>query len=391
MNKSDSFALSAVGRVRTENQDRYLADRANGIYAVADGVGGAPHGEAAAEAALAAVSQRARKGFASLPKPIAPDDLRDLARRCVEAAGDAVAAIAKRGGTHDGAATTLTVLLHHEACAAMAHVGDSRLYLYRQRRLEQLSVDHTVANELHRAGTMSPERARRHPLRNVLSRSLGAGAGVEIDTLVLALAPGDIFLLATDGLNEAVDEVGVSHSASLPDNARRLLERANALGGKDNATAVFIRIEDVAEDPRVRAVELLESVTPFAGLDLASRSRVVGAAFLDTLAAGETLVRPHDALAGLVVVVEGRLAWTADTSLELGPGSWFAEAALVGRARSPAHVSATELTRVLVLSPERWNKLARRRPRVGVEVLRAIAAGGFARHGSAVVPHHGTR
>lgn len=386
MKKSEVFALSAVGLVRRDNQDRYLADRTNGIYAVADGVGGAPHGDAAAEAALTAASQYARRALASATRPIAPDELQKLARRCVEAAAAAVHRIARRGGSHHGAATTLTLVLHHGACSAMAHVGDSRLYLYRKRKLEQLSLDHTVANELERAGTMSRESARRHALKNVLSRSLGGRGGVEIDTLAVALAPGDALLLTSDGVNEAVDELGVSAAMSVRDNARRLVERANGLGGKDNATVVLVRIEEVDDDPRVQAVELLARVPLFAELDLASRSRVVGAAFTEMLQPGETVARAGDALAGLYLVVCGALTWTGDVSVELTPGAWFGEAALVSVARCPAYVIASEETVVLVLSAERWNKLARRRPRVGVSVLRALASGGFARLASAVEP-----
>ncbi len=378
-----AFAQTHVGRVREINEDAYVADDVHGIYAVADGAGGAAHGELASRTAIARARGSILEDIASVKRPLAPRELAKVARRAVERACAAVHTLAAPDGEKAGAATTLTLLLVDGAHAVMAHVGDSRLYLLRRGKLEQLSADHTVANELFRAGHLSLLEARLHPFRNVLSRSLGPQRSVVVDILPLHLVPGDVLMLATDGLDSVIEEGGglrsILRTDDLEGSASRLIDRTVELGGKDNATVVLVEVEDVAHDPYASAVHLLASVEPFAGLDLASRSRVVGAGVVDTLAAGETLLEHGDPLGGLWLVVEGTVAWNGDVSVELERGEWFGAGALVADRRSPAHVAAIGKVTVFHLPQEGWRRLSRRRPLVGVAVLSRLAASAVGR------------
>ena len=378
MRASRAFALSDRGRVRRDNQDRWVADDAAGVYAVADGVGGVSGGDSVAEVALEAAVKEARRRLESLQSPIAPGTLVEVARDSVWAASDAVRSLARDGGPHPGASTTLTLVLHDGACAAMAHVGDSRLYLSRRKKLEQLSVDHTVANELRRAGVITPEEARLHPLRNVLSRSLGGDRDrLDVDTLLVHLSPGDLLVLASDGLDEALADGKLLDAGDLSQTAQRLVDRADALGGKDNATVVLLHVQDITADPHVRAVEFLSHLVPFEGLDLASRSRVVGAGHIDHLADGDVLVEDGELVYGLCILIEGSAEWTAGGQAEavrLQPGDAYGVGSLAVPVRSTATAVAVGDCTVFRLPAERWAKLARRRPLVGNSVHRSIAA-----------------
>ncbi len=376
MRKIRSAGLTHIGRVRSENEDAFVSDPGVGVFAVADGVGGARDGEVASAAAIARVHEEAQRRLAALVRPASPDALLQVVRQAVEAACEAVHVLSKTP-EHTGAATTLTVLLVDGACAAMGHVGDSRLYMLRDGRLEALSNDHSVANELLRAGFIGPDEARRHAFRRVLSRCLGPQRSVVVDTLCVHLAPGDTFVLATDGLNDVLDDVGtveeILSQEDLEVAASRLIEEANLRGGRDNATVVVVEISDASADPRVVAADLLRGVAPFGGLDMAARSRVVGAGTVKTWPTGATLLKEGKSLGGLWLVLSGSVCWSGAASAELDPGDWFGETALLKDIACPATIVAKTPVTVFRLPAEQWAKLARRRPLLALSVLQRLA------------------
>lgn len=377
MKKIRSVGLTDVGRVRSNNEDAFACDEALGFFAVADGVGGAPGGEVVSAAAIAASRAEVERGLLGLARPVAPNALVSVARRAVEAACKAAYDVSHTPDTA-GAATTLTVLVVDGACGAMAHVGDSRLYSLRGGRLETLSIDHSVSNELLRAGLIGADEARRHSLSHVLSRSLGPHRSVIVETLPLHLVPGATLILATDGLNEALEEpevVGaIAQSEDLAAVGRHLIEAANRLGGRDNATVVLVNVNEPTSDPRASAVELMRGVAPFSGLDLASRARIVGAGSVETWDAGATLLEEHQSFGGLWVVVTGSVCWSGATSAELESGDWFGEAALLKETVCPATVVAKTAVTMFRLPAVNWAKLSRRRPLLGLSVLQRLAA-----------------
>ena len=389
MRTSHAFALSTSGRKHSRNEDAYAADDTLGIYAVADGVSGGRNGEVAAATAIDAAYAFATEALAVLRRPVRPEDLAHVARQAVEHAAQAVNEIARADGSHAGAATTLTLLLVDGGQAAMAHVGDSRLYLVRDAHVEQLSVDHTVANDLLRAGYIGPEQSRRHSLRDVLSRALGPHRAVLVDTLQLHVAPRDTIMLATDGLEPVIDERTVVDQVARSDDvaagAKRLVQRAEELGVQGDTTVVLVRIDDAADDPYATAAELLSGVDALAGLDLASRSRIVGAGTVDLLEAGGIVLHEGQPFGGLWLVVEGTLHWGGGTPVELVRGDWYGESALVTEVRAPVDITAKTAAKVFYLPAEKWSRLARRRPMLGVSVLTRLAAVA-ARH-AAVLPH----
>jgi protein phosphatase len=144
--------------------------------------------------------------------------------------------------------TTCLVLLMDGSNAFVAHVGDSRGYIVRDGRIEQLTEDHSFVNAQIRAGLLTPDQARHHKLKNIITRSLGYTEEVEIDIQVRALRRGDRFLLCSDGLSNLVEasELGEAvRSLSPQEAARKLVALACERGGDDNITAVITRVDEL--------------------------------------------------------------------------------------------------------------------------------------------------
>ncbi|HLT58793.1 MAG: Stp1/IreP family PP2C-type Ser/Thr phosphatase [Limnochordales bacterium] len=228
-------ARTHVGKVRPTNEDGYLIR--DGLLAVADGMGGHRAGEVASGTALAVL----REYPFGRGQPAA-----ELAA-AVQAAHARVRELAHRDADLRGMGTTLTAALVAGGRLHVAHVGDSRLYLWRDGRLHQLTADHSVAAELARAGHIDEATARRHPHRHVLTRALGIDAELEVDLAEVPLEPGDGLLLCTDGLSSLADDgemLGVLEKAATAQAAAdALVELALARGGTDNVTVVVARLD----------------------------------------------------------------------------------------------------------------------------------------------------
>jgi protein phosphatase len=143
--------------------------------------------------------------------------------------------------------TTLVLVLLGPAFLTAAHVGDSRLYRLKDRRLERLTEDHSMVQEMVDRGQMNRRQAAMSRHRNIITRALGIGADVQVDVAHHAIAPGELYLLCSDGLTNMVAESEIAallieHGEDLPRAARRAVEAANARGGRDNVSVVLMRI-----------------------------------------------------------------------------------------------------------------------------------------------------
>ena len=247
-----------VGRVRSNNQDQLLV--ADTLFAVADGMGGHAAGEVASLAAIESLR-------AHYDGNRSADGLADAVR----AANRVVWERAKQGAELRGMGTTLTAVALIEGerddddVLAVVNVGDSRAYLFRDGELEQLTDDHSVPEELRRAGRITDAEAAVHPQRNVLTRALGIEAEVEVDCFQVTPYRGDRLLLASDGLHNEVsddDIATVLRKVRDPDEAaKRLLAMAKDHGGHDNITVVVV---DVVDDDD-RSGRASRAVAPSAG------------------------------------------------------------------------------------------------------------------------------
>ena len=234
--KAASFAaLTHVGKVRALNEDSLLA--LPPLYAVADGLGGHQSGDVASVLAIEALRDHAPKH---------PDAV--ALARAVQSANEAVIAGIKKGVGREGMGTTMTAAMLEGGRAIFAQVGDSRAYLLRNRRLSQVTEDHSVVGALLRGGHITAEEARRHPQRSVITRALGSDPNLHVDTFDISVLRGDRLLLCTDGLTTMVEDAEIQEilSTSLDPNqaAEKLIQAALDGGGTDNISVVIVDVTE---------------------------------------------------------------------------------------------------------------------------------------------------
>lgn len=222
-----------IGKLRKQNEDAAWFDEARAVFAVADGMGGHLAGEVASRMAIEAVQRMAREnerpGIAAL-------------REAVACAHETILAHAQDHIECAGMGTTLSVLWLGENYAYIAHVGDSRIYRLREGSLTQITQDHSLVEELVRAGLITREQARTHPRRNIITRALGTHGENEPDMLVTDVQDGDVFLLCTDGLTGMVPDDEIERTlrdCGMEEAADRLLALALDAGGRDNVTLIL--------------------------------------------------------------------------------------------------------------------------------------------------------
>ena len=226
----ETGACSDVGQVRQSNEDALLLS--DPVFAVADGMGGARAGEVASAMAVAALH-----GLDGGEQALA-DAIEDVNLRIYNASQNDPSLL--------GMGTTITAAMLDGDALVVGHVGDSRAYLFRSGRLQQLTDDHSLVGELVRRGTLTPAEAERHPQRSVITRALGAEGRVDIDVLRIAIEADDLILLCSDGLTGMVSDPEITRilrgGGSLEQLAQQLATAANGAGGEDNVTAVLLRM-----------------------------------------------------------------------------------------------------------------------------------------------------
>jgi protein phosphatase len=236
-----------VGRVREVNEDRWFADPHQGLYLVADGIGGAVGGGLASQIVAEVLPRLLRQKLEGI------EDFADLAtRRQVLAAlvqlSDRLRDESRTSMGFNGIGSTVVLALVRDLQGVVAHMGDSRAYLLRGGQLEQLTKDHTLAQLLIDRGEMTLDEANTHPDLGQLTRYVGMGAESLPEAKCVALAPGDRLLLCSDGLSRMLSHrqiLDVLSQQPIPDQAcRHLIAAANQAGGSDNITAVVVTLED---------------------------------------------------------------------------------------------------------------------------------------------------
>jgi protein phosphatase len=236
---AETIQRTDTGRQRRGNEDSSFA-RAP-VFVVADGMGGAQAGEVASQLAIEAFE-------AGLPDEGTPEQrLAETVRR----ANRQIYEVSRTQHERAGMGTTLTAAYLDEGHVAIAHVGDSRAYLFRDGRLTRLTQDHSLVEELLQRGKLTEEEAAEHPQRSIITRALGPEPDVEVDTQSYAVRSGDVVLLCSDGLTSMISEKEVEKvlagSDGLQGAAERLIDDANAAGGRDNITVVLFRVEEVGD------------------------------------------------------------------------------------------------------------------------------------------------
>ncbi|HEX7717379.1 MAG TPA: protein phosphatase 2C domain-containing protein [Marmoricola sp.] len=237
-------AASHVGQVRAINEDSFLAR--GSLALVADGMGGHACGDVASD-----LTVREFGALAERPE-LALSDIHDA----LQHANDAILQGVSRDSDKAGMGTTVTGLAVVEY-GGLPHwlvfnVGDSRVYRLGDHGAEQLTVDHSEVAELVAAGRISAEEAKTHPLRNVITRSLGTDPPPTPDVWIFPPRSGDVFVICSDGLTNEIDDGAIAAlialSPSAVEGATRLVDAALAAGGRDNITAIVVRLTDAVDE-----------------------------------------------------------------------------------------------------------------------------------------------
>lgn len=233
-------ARTDVGRVRESNQDAYLVSEP--LFGVADGMGGHLAGDVASATAVETV-----KRLAGDSAPHRPEDLAGYLKE----ANVTVWGRAQADNNLQGMGTTFTLLHLRGDKGHLAHVGDSRAYLLRDGKLEQITEDHTLVERMVREGRIQRGEAAHHPQRNIITRALGIEEDLDVDILTLDLKRGDRLLLCSDGLSSMVEDVEIESLLAQNDDlqqiADRMVDAANSAGGEDNVTVVIVEVRELGD------------------------------------------------------------------------------------------------------------------------------------------------
>ncbi len=228
------FQATHVGKVRHNNEDSLIVIEPE-TFVVADGMGGAQAGEVASQMLVETV-----KDFLSETPPYNEQIL----SQAILLANGKILNLARRNANYLGMGTTATILSLDDRKGYFAHVGDSRIYRLRNNFLEQLTEDHSYVETLVRRGEITPEEARVHPMKNVLTQAVGVVENISVDTANFPVESGDTFLLCTDGLTNMVDDQNIAkilQSASNPADA--LIDAALKAGGRDNISVIVVGVD----------------------------------------------------------------------------------------------------------------------------------------------------
>ncbi|MBR3928226.1 MAG: Stp1/IreP family PP2C-type Ser/Thr phosphatase [Clostridia bacterium] len=238
------FCATDVGCVRTLNEDTYyMPQQGESFVAVADGMGGHKAGEVASSMAI-----RMLKEILSAEKTVSEDRMRYAFGK----ANREVYLESEKDASKKGMGTTMTALWFSEDTVVLGHVGDSRAYRMREGNLMRASTDHSYVEELVKIGAITPEMARTHPQRNVITRSIGPWPRVEADVSTFDLQKGDIWLLCSDGLTMYLEDDVIKKTlisdTPIQEKVSTLIRMALDAGGADNVTVLIAAVGECEGD-----------------------------------------------------------------------------------------------------------------------------------------------
>lgn len=245
--------LTDVGRKRKQNEDSLLINEDLNLYIIADGMGGHSGGEFASRMAVQTIEETLRS-ITSDPEATVISGvntnearLEDKINYAIQIASKKIYERALYDTSLKGMGTTTVAAFFQDGKAYIAHVGDSRAYMFRDKEMTQITIDHSLVNEQVKAGLISKQDARGHKLKNVITRSVGYQEEVQIDVKTFDVQLGDKFLLCTDGLSNMVDDAEIKKTVlnlPLKEACRKLVDCANEKGGDDNITILMLVVTD---------------------------------------------------------------------------------------------------------------------------------------------------
>jgi PPM family protein phosphatase len=249
----EAFGATDVGRRRKLNEDNFLVVEQCGLYAVCDGMGGHNAGEVASKMAIETVAAFIQKSDGDAKDITWPYGLEtelsfegNRLKTAIRLANKRVFKAADNREDYTGMGTTLVAALVSGKVVTIGSAGDSRCYLIRNGELKQLTRDDSWVSAAWAEGILSHDEIDRHPLRNVITKAVGAKEEIDLDTTEHHIVKGDVLMLCSDGLHAMLNDEKILHTvtpfpATLQEAAQKLIDAANEAGGKDNVSVVLLR------------------------------------------------------------------------------------------------------------------------------------------------------
>lgn len=381
-----AWSLTDLGNVRENNEDSFLVDTAHRIFVVADGVGGSEAGEVASQHLVERIRQHA-PDLHALVENVDPVNNRED-RESVFAAllaliqdiNAEVFEIGKEINPTNPSATTCDVVLLAGNAAFIAHVGDSRVYLFRDDQIFRITEDHTFAEQLRRENVADERIIEK--FRNVLTRSIGGKPQVDIDALFIDLQVGDRIMMCSDGLTDYVSGPEIMEYAMRGTGQEMLdtlVQEAKDRGGHDNITAVLVALEDREETQiptrdqsfdTLRQADILGQISLFKGLNLRELIKVLRIVYERTFQDGESIIEPGEEGDCLYIVGHGEVELTIGHQTRvLETGRHFGELALIRKGPRQSRAVARGEALMLVVPAEKFRDIVSSDPDVGNVLL----------------------
>ncbi len=379
--KAKCFYATDPGTYREENQDYFVCDEELGLYIICDGMGGHKAGRLAAE-----VAAKSAQDFIIQHKNNSSLSHKDLVEQAISFACHSVYERAQKDADCRGMGTTLSLIYLIGSDAVIGHVGDSRIYLYRDENLQLLTEDHTLVQNLVNQGSLTFEQAKKSPYRHVLDRAVGTHMSVQVDAFQFQLLPGDKIFLCTDGVSDLFDE-GSSLAKYFRGDSEGIVSKtiseAMDLGSQDNATAILVEIhgeeQTLEEKSRIRTVKLtyqvLRQMYLFPDLTPTELVLVVERCEVLTAKAGDTIIQEGEKGDSLYIILDGFVEVTQEGKKlsALGSGNHVGDIALLLGLTRSATVIALNDTELLHLSHKEFDSLLQQYPKIGIKLLSAIS------------------
>lgn len=240
-------AITDVGMVREKNEDQVATAPELGLAVLADGMGGHQAGEVASDMAIDLITRHFVESFKSCDNHGVLKNETSVICEAIQMANSAIFEMAQERPECNGMGSTIVVTLFYNNRMYVGHVGDSRLYRFRDSKLQQVTEDHSVVQELLSRGLISPDEARNSAHKNLVTRALGIESNVEPDIDSQAIEEDDIYLLCSDGLNDVlpddvIEKVLLDHSNNIDEAVKVLVREANDHGGPDNVSVVLVKL-----------------------------------------------------------------------------------------------------------------------------------------------------
>ncbi len=386
--KIEIEGLTDVGRKRDHNEDCMLINRDLYMAIVCDGMGGHAAGEVASKITTEVINshivanQMVLNEFEQNPNKENAEKVKSLIQEAVVKACSEVWYEGQNDENKKGMGTTLVMMIAVGSHAFIAHVGDSRNYLYRQGEVHQVTEDHSYVNEMVKQGVLTREQAAKSPHANIITRCIGQNEYVQVDILQMELLDGDRFLLCSDGLCEYMPDKTfakiMESERDIPKLPKVFIDFANKKGGKDNITAIVLQVGELGNqaqvDNIVRKVQIMKSIPMFKHFDYKEMNMTLEIIKTKDLEAGDTIIEEGSSGEDMFIILDGKVQVEKGgvKMAKLGSGAYFGEMSLIDKVKRSATIKTVTSCKVMIIERTPLFALLRKEPRIAMKLFWAF-------------------